>query len=235
MSISRYVDWYIGRGLHKIHMVQLIKSKVISAYLTHFKKSVKGWYIRYILYNWWQLVPDTRDCTRFRPLPLKLYGVTRGLNKLAYKVRTISRKTFRKYCEKLFYTSIFQCMRVYQGDSLSICWFNKCWSTNGLLSAVYWVVSSTLKWREDTVTISFLKMLNSKGLRRLPCGMPHHNGDQLEHLWLHIILSLRFCWYDLKSWRAGSWMPHAFTFASCRFWLSWYDYYPTGPSCSKGH
>ena len=39
--------------------------------------------------------------------------------------------------------------------------------------------------------MSFIKMLNSKGLRRLPCGTPHCTGDQLEHLLLHITLCLR--------------------------------------------
>ena len=34
--------------------------------------------------------------------------------------------------------------------------------------------------------MSFINMLNSKGLRRLPCGTPHRTGDQLEHLLLHI-------------------------------------------------
>ena len=46
--------------------------------------------------------------------------------------------------------------------------------------------------------MSFIKMLNSRGLRRLPCGTPHRTVDQLEHLLLHITLCLRPCRYDLK-------------------------------------
>ena len=41
--------------------------------------------------------------------------------------------------------------------------------------------------------MSFINMLNRKGLRRLPCGKPHRTGDQLEHLLLHITLCLRPC------------------------------------------
>ena len=37
----------------------------------------------------------------------------------------------------------------------------------------------------------FIKMLNNKGLRRLPCGTPQPKGDQLGHTLLHFI----FCLY----------------------------------------
>ena len=47
--------------------------------------------------------------------------------------------------------------------------------------------------------MSFIKMLNNKGLRRLPCGTPQRKGDQLEHVLLHITLCLRLCkYYILK-------------------------------------
>ena len=46
--------------------------------------------------------------------------------------------------------------------------------------------------------MSFIKMLNSKGLRRLPCGTLHCKSDQLEHVLLHITLCLRSCKNDLK-------------------------------------
>ena len=66
--------------------------------------------------------------------------------------------------------------------------------------------------------MSFMKMLNKRGLRRLPWGTPQRIGVQLEQLLLHITLCFRSCKNDLSSLKAVSCRPYAFNFASSRLW-----------------
>ena len=104
---------------------------------------------------------------------------------------------------------------------LSMSLFKVYWSTIGLLSAAYWVVPSAWRLSDETGTVSsmsVIKMLNNKGLRRLPWGTPQRGGDQLEHESLHITRCLRLSKYDVIIWRAGSCTPYAFNFARSKLW-----------------
>ena len=86
---------------------------------------------------------------------------------------------------------------------------------------LYWAVSSAWRRSVETVTgfvMSFIKVLNSNGLRRLPWGTPQRRGNKLELESLHLTLCLRSCKYDLISWRAGSCAPYAFDFVRSKLW-----------------